>query len=74
MGNIPTTDIESSVDSDLIILWGSNTLSTNMHAWPFFIKARQKGAAIAAIDPYENRTVKKSNSCITCSKKIKRQC
>lgn len=61
MGNIPTTDIESSVDSDLIILWGSNTLSTNMHAWPFFHKARRNGAAIAAIDPYENRTAQKAD-------------
>jgi anaerobic selenocysteine-containing dehydrogenase len=61
MGNIPTTDIETSVDSDLIILWGSNTLSTNMHAWPFFLKARRKGAAIVAIDPYENRTAKKAD-------------
>ena len=61
MGNIPTTDIESSVDSDLIILWGTNTLSTNMHAWPFFLKARRKGAAIVAIDPYENRTAKNAD-------------
>ncbi|MCP4579454.1 MAG: molybdopterin oxidoreductase family protein [Deltaproteobacteria bacterium] len=61
MGNIPTTDIESSVDSDLIILWGTNTLSTNMHAWPFFLKARRKGAAIVAIDPYLNRTAQHSD-------------
>jgi anaerobic selenocysteine-containing dehydrogenase len=56
MGRIPTTDIESAVDADLILLWGTNTLSTNMHAWPFFLKARQKGAVIVAIDPYANRT------------------
>ena len=35
MGDIPTTDIETSVKSDLILIWGSNTLSTNLHAWPF---------------------------------------
>jgi len=58
MGSIPTTDIESSVDADLILLWGTNTLSTNMHAWPFFLEARRKGALIVAIDPYENRTAK----------------
>jgi len=56
MGRIPTTDIESAVDADLILLWGTNTLSTNMHAWPFFLKARQQGAVIVAIDPYANRT------------------
>jgi len=56
MGKIPTTDIESTVDSDLIIIWGSNTLSTNMHAWPFFLEARRRGASIVVIDPYGNRT------------------
>ena len=61
MGSIPTTDIEASVDSDLILLWGSNTLSTNMHAWPFFLKARKKGAAIVSIDPYEQQTARQSD-------------
>ena len=49
------------MDSDLIILWGTNTLSTNMHAWPFFLKARKNGAAIVAIDPYENRTAREAD-------------
>ncbi len=61
MGSIPTTNIESAVDSDLIILWGTNTLSTNMHAWPFFLKARRNGAVIAAIDPYGNRTAREAD-------------
>ena len=61
MGNIPTTDIETTVDSDLIIIWGSNTLVSNMHAWPFFMQARQNGASIVAIDPYKNRTAKEAD-------------
>lgn len=61
MGATPTTDIESTVDSDLIILWGSNTLSTNMHAWPFFLEARQRGGSIVTIDPYRNRTAKQAD-------------
>ena len=61
MGNIPTTDIETSVNSDLIIIWGSNTLVTNMHAWPFFLEARRRGAAIVVIDPYKNRTAKEAD-------------
>lgn len=56
MGVMPTTDIESTVDSDLILIWGSNTLTTNMHAWAFFQEARRKGAAIICIDPYQNGT------------------
>ncbi len=61
MGNIPTTDIETSVKSDLILIWGSNTLSTNMHAWPFFLEARRQGASIVVIDPYRNRTAEKAD-------------
>jgi len=61
MGNIPTTDIESTVDSDLIIIWGSNTLATNMHAWPFFLEARRNGASIVVIDPYKTRTAKEAD-------------
>jgi len=61
LGSAPTTDIESTVHSDLIIIWGSNTLSTNMHAWPFFLKARQQGARIIVIDPYRNRTAARAD-------------
>jgi anaerobic selenocysteine-containing dehydrogenase len=56
MGPVPSSDIEAAVDSDLIVIWGSNTVSTNMHAWPFFMEARKKGASLVVIDPYRNRT------------------
>lgn len=34
LGSGPSTDIERTIDSDLIIIWGSNTLATNLHARP----------------------------------------
>lgn len=61
LGSGPSTDIESCVDSDFIIIWGSNTLTTNVHAWPFFLKARKKGAPIVVIDPYRSMTAKKAD-------------
>ncbi|WP_022666612.1 molybdopterin-containing oxidoreductase family protein [Desulfospira joergensenii] len=61
LGAGPSTDIESAVDSDFIVIWGSNTLTTNVHAWPFFQKARGKGAPIVVIDPYRNRTAKEAD-------------
>ncbi len=61
LGAGPSTDIESAVDSDLIIIWGSNTLTTNVHAWSFFKKARLKGAKVVVIDPYRSRTAKKAD-------------
>lgn len=61
LGSGPSTDIESTVDSDFIIIWGNNTLSTNVHAWPFFQKARRQGAQIVVVDPYRNRTAKQAD-------------
>jgi anaerobic selenocysteine-containing dehydrogenase len=61
LGSGPSTDIESAVDSDFIIIWGSNTLVTNVHAWSFFKKARDKGATVVVIDPYRTGTAKKAN-------------
>lgn len=62
LGKGPSTEIEWSVDSDFIIIWGSNTLTTNVHAWPFFQQAHKQGAAIVVIDPYANRTAKKADT------------
>ena len=61
LGRGPSTDIESAVDSDFIIIWGSNTLTTNLHAWPFFQEARRQGARIVVIDPYQNRTARRAD-------------
>ncbi len=61
LGSGPSTDLESTVDSDFIIIWGSNTLTTNLHAWPFFQQARKKGARLVVIDPYRTRTAKKAD-------------
>lgn len=61
LGSGPSTDVESAVDSDFIIIWGSNTLTTNLHAWPFFKHAQKNGARLVVIDPYCTRTAKKAD-------------
>ena len=61
LGRGPSTSIESSVDSDFIIIWGSNTLTTNLHAWPFFQKAGKNGARLAVVDPYRTETAKRAD-------------
>ena len=61
LGAGPSTDIETAVDSDLILIWGNNTLSTNVHAWPFYEKARKQGARVVSIDPYANQTAKRAD-------------
>ncbi|MFC1886398.1 molybdopterin-dependent oxidoreductase, partial [Thermodesulfobacteriota bacterium] len=42
----------------MIILWGANPLTTNLHLMPFIRKARKKGAKITVIDPHRNRLAK----------------
>lgn len=61
LGKGPTTDIETTPKNDLIIIWGSNTLATNLHAWPFFQEARRRGARLVVIDPYRNATAAKAD-------------
>ena len=49
-------DGEGLPQSDLVLLWGTNTLTANPHLWPFVLKARENGARIIAIDPIRTRT------------------
>ncbi len=50
------TDPERFGDARLIILWGTNTISSNVHLWPFILEAKKKGARLVAIDPRRTRT------------------
>src|SRR5215510_5514485 len=49
-------DPEGIPQSDLVLLWGTNTLTANPHLWPFVLEAREAGATIIAIDPIRTRT------------------
>jgi anaerobic selenocysteine-containing dehydrogenase len=39
-----------------LVLWGTNTVVTNLHLWPFVLEARRAGARIVVIDPLRTRT------------------
>jgi anaerobic selenocysteine-containing dehydrogenase len=49
-------DGEGVPESDLVLLWGTNTLTANPHLWPFILQARERGAKILCIDPIQTRT------------------
>lgn len=51
-------DPEEMVNSQLIILWGINMLSTCHHHWHFVMEARKRGARVICIDPRKSRTAK----------------
>ncbi len=47
---------EEIVHSKLIIFWGTNTVVTDLHYWPFIQQARKQGATVVVIDPLKTRT------------------
>ncbi len=48
----------------LILLWGTNTLTSNMHLWPFVQQARKQGARVLVIDPARTRTARAADEWI----------
>jgi anaerobic selenocysteine-containing dehydrogenase len=49
-------DPETIALSKLILLWGTNTLTSGHHLWKFIQEARAGGAHVVAIDPIRTRT------------------
>ena len=47
---------EDIVHSRFIVLWGTNTLRSNQHLWPFILQARDRGARLVVIDPFRSET------------------
>ncbi len=54
-------DPEELVHSRLIVLWGTNTLVTNLHLWPTIAEARRRGAQLIVIDPIRTRTAEQAD-------------
>lgn len=50
------TDVENFHRARLIVLWGTNTLSSNIHLWPQIKEALANGARLIGVDPYRNHT------------------
>jgi anaerobic selenocysteine-containing dehydrogenase len=44
--------------SKLIIAWGANILTTNVHLWPFIVEARRRGARLVVIDPVTTKVAR----------------
>jgi anaerobic selenocysteine-containing dehydrogenase len=56
MGGSFGIDPEDTIHSKLIIFWGINAVSTNMHQVALAQKARKNGAKIIVIDVHKNQT------------------
>jgi anaerobic selenocysteine-containing dehydrogenase len=51
------TDPEQIHRARLIVLWGTNTLTSNIHLWPEIKEALEAGSRLIGIDPYRNHTM-----------------
>ncbi len=59
MGTRMGTDPERFNEAKLILIWGSNVITSNVHLWPKILEAQRNGAKIIAIDPYRSLTAEK---------------
>jgi anaerobic selenocysteine-containing dehydrogenase len=57
----PGTDPETVVDSDLIVCWGANVVTVNVHMVPFIEEAQKRGAKLIVVDPYRSRTARRAD-------------
>jgi len=61
MGATIGFDPEKVGNAKLIIAWGANIISSNVHFWPFVEAAKRKGARLIVIDPYRSKTAEKAD-------------
>ncbi|UMY19199.1 molybdopterin-dependent oxidoreductase [Methylobacterium organophilum] len=59
----PTNGLDpmSFTQSKYIIIWGCNSISTNIHHWHVVKEAQRRGAKVVVIDPYRSRTAKEAD-------------
>ncbi len=52
-------DPERFDEAKLIIIWGSNPITSNLHFWSRVTAAKRRGAKVIAIDPYQSLSAEK---------------
>jgi anaerobic selenocysteine-containing dehydrogenase len=55
-------DVEAFVDSKLILIWGSNPITSSLHFWSRAQEAKRRGAKLVSIDPYRSATAQKCHT------------
>ncbi len=61
-GKVMGVDPREMAKSDLVVIWGTNPVSTQVNVMTHATRARkERGARIAAVDVYENETMKQAD-------------
>jgi len=59
LGSRIGTDVEQFQNAKLIVFWGGNAITSNLHLWSRAQEAKRRGAKLIAIDPYRSLTAEK---------------
>jgi len=51
--------VEFFAESQLILIWGSNSIGSNLHFWRYAQQAKRSGAKLVCIDPRKSETADK---------------
>jgi anaerobic selenocysteine-containing dehydrogenase len=58
-GNKVGMHTEFFAESQLIVIWGSNSITSNLHFWTYAQQAKRNGARLICIDPRRTETAEK---------------
>jgi anaerobic selenocysteine-containing dehydrogenase len=59
LGGSVGMDPERFDEAQLILIWGSNPIVSNLHLWSRCQEAKRRGARLVAIDPWRSQTAEK---------------
>ena len=51
--------VQFFAESQLILIWGSNSITSNLHFWRYAQEAKRNGAKLICIDPRQSETAEK---------------
>ena len=54
--------VEHYAESRLILIWGSNSITSNLHFWTYAQQAKRAGAKLICIDPRRTETAEKCHA------------
>ncbi|HUI18841.1 MAG TPA: molybdopterin-dependent oxidoreductase [Alphaproteobacteria bacterium] len=61
VGSVGGADPEAVVHSDLIVSWGADLVTTNVHFWAKVEEMRKKGVELVVIDPRRSKTAERAD-------------